>query len=372
MHGGGFYGKIGGMRQYADGKEKQVKKGWIAAAAAALLLAAVCLKDAAGNRLGRFDTEFLGLFDTVTSITGYAEDEETFDRYAGEIRRQLEEYHRLYDRYNTYEGINNIKTINDQAGVAPVEVDPRILGLLEEAVSMYEETGGKLNVAMGSVLTVWHEYREKGNAHPEKARLPEEARLREAMDHMDIRDVIIDREASTVYLADPEMSLDVGAVAKGYAAEQVIRDLERQGAEHLLLNIGGNIRALGSRGDGSPWTAGIQNPDTDSPDRYLHILELEDMSLVTSGSYQRYYTVDGKPYHHIIDPDTGMPENRYVSVTVLCPDSGMADALSTALFNMEPEAGRQLAERMGAEVLWVRPDGMETATPGLDPYLADR
>ena len=103
---------------------------------------------------------------------------------------------------------------------------------------MYEETGGKLNVAMGSVLTVWHEYREEGNAHPEKARLPEEARLREAMEHMDIRDVIIDREASTVYLADPEMSLDVGAVAKGYAAEQVIRDLERQGAEHLLLNIG--------------------------------------------------------------------------------------------------------------------------------------
>ena len=131
-------------------------------------------------------------------------------------------------------------------------------------------------------------------------------------------------------------------------------------------------RALGCRGDGSPWTAGIQNPDTDSPDRYLHILELEDMSLVTSGSYQRYYTVDGKPYHHIIDPDTGMPENRYVSVTVLCPDSGMADALSTALFNMEPEAGRQLAERMGAEVLWVRPDGTETATPGLDPYLADQ
>ena len=154
--------------------------------------------------------------------------------------------------------------------------------------------------------------------------------------------------------------------------EELRRDLERQGAEHLLLNIGGNIRALGCRGDGSPWTAGIQNPDTDSPDRYLHILGLEDMSLVTSGSYQRYYTVDGKPYHHIIDPDTGMPENRYVSVTVLCPDSGMADALSTALFNMEPEAGRQLAERMGAEVLWVRPDGMETATPGLDPYLVDR
>lgn len=135
---------------------------------------------------------------------------------------------------------------------------------------------------------------------------------------------MIDEAASTVYLADPEMRLDVGAVAKGYAVERACRAAEEKGIESLLVSVGGNVRAIGSMdGRGSPWKVGVQNPGMgEGGPQFLCTVGLRDRSLVTSGSYQRYYTVDGKTYHHIIDPETLMPAAYYTAVSVLTPDSG--------------------------------------------------
>jgi thiamine biosynthesis lipoprotein len=165
------------------------------------------------------------------------------------------------------------------------------------------------------------------------------------------------------------MRLDVGAVAKGYATEQVARWLEAQGVSGWLLNVGGNVRAVGKKPDGSLWMAGLENPDEDAKD-YLAYLQLESEALVTSGSYQRYYIVDGKSYHHIIHPDTLMPSEGYLSVSVICPDSGMGDALSTALFCMPLEDGKALVESMeGVEALWLTTDGVQTTTSGWHKYV---
>ena len=147
-----------------------------------------------------FDTTFIGAFDTVTMIKGYADDEAAFKRYADEATDMLMEYHRLYDIYNTYPGINNLKTLNDSAGQGPVAVDERIIDLLLRSKQAFEETDGKLNVALGAVLRIWHDYREAGLLDPENARLPDMAELRAAAEHCDMDDVLIDPMAGTVEL----------------------------------------------------------------------------------------------------------------------------------------------------------------------------
>lgn len=318
----------------------------------------------------RYDAQFLDLFDTVTSIVGYADDKEKFTAFAQAFHDELEQYHRLYDIYNDYEGINNLKTVNDNAGIAPVKVDRRIIDLLLTARAMDRETGERMNVAMGSVLSIWHEYRTAGIEDPAHALLPPMEELRAAAHHTDIDKLVIDEANSTVFLEDEKMSLDVGAIAKGYATEKVCEKLETDGLSHALISVGGNVRAIGARNDGSPWKVGIQNPDSGSGEKYIHSVSLASRSLVTSGSYQRYYTVEGKTYHHIIDPDTLLPSNRYLSVTVLCPDSGLADAMSTALFNMDLAEGKKLVNgMMETEAMWILPDGTEAYTEGFQSYI---
>ncbi len=327
-----------------------------------LLISAAMLLNTASCGLRkpvRYEAAFLKLFDTKTTIVAYTDNKEEFARYSQLIYDSLNEYHQLYDIYNSYEGISNIKTINDQAGKAPVKVDSRIIDLLKFSKQWYEKTGGKVNVAMGSVLSIWHDYREKGMEDPDSAELPPLERLKEAAMHTDINKVIINEEKSTVYLEDPEMSLDVGAVAKGYATEQVSRIAYENGFTSGLISVGGNVRAIGFKGDNKqPWNVGIQNPETDQDLPDLHVLDIIDASLVTSGIYERYYTVDGRDYHHIIDPDTLFPSVEYKSVSIMCRDSGMADALSTAIFNMNIDEGMDFVKSLpDVEVLWVLSNG---------------
>lgn len=335
-------------------------------AAIALLSPAACGK----KQDKRYEATFLQLFDTVTEVIGYAKNEEEFMADAQKIRDLLMEYHQLYDIYNDYEGISNIKTINDNAGIAPVKVDQRIIDLLEFGEDAYEMSGGKVNIAFGAVLKVWHDYREAGTNDPENAQLPPYELLEEKARHTDISMMVIDKENSTVYLKDKEMSIDVGAIAKGYATEQVAEIMEEAGFEKGLISIGGNVRAIGSRIDDTNWNVGIQDPDLESEKKNLFVLKLSDYSLVTSGDYQRYYTVYGKTYHHIIDPETLMPADHFKAVSIVCPDSGFADALSTAVFTLPFEQGLSLVEGLEeVEAVWVFTDGSIRSSSGFEGFL---
>lgn len=319
-----------------------------------------------------FDAQYFDYFDTFTSFTAYAEDEDQFEEYEKLFQSELERYHRLFNIYESYSGINNIRTVNQNAGVAPVQVEDEILELLEFAREEYEKTEGKVNVAMGSVLSVWHEYRQKGIQNPKEARLPDKDKLERAAEHMDMEKVLIDRQKGTVYLEDPDMSLDVGAVAKGYASQKICEELRQAGVTSALINIGGNVQTIGAKENKNPWRVGIQNPDPSGSRPYLHALGLQDMALVTSGTYQRYYEVDGVRYHHIINPETLMPSREFASVTVLCSDGGTGDALSTALFNMSLEEGQRLIGSMtGNEAFWVFEDGRQVYSSGFEKYVED-
>lgn len=318
-----------------------------------------------------YQKTFYSLFETVSTLTVYADSEEDFEKAAKYFEDELTKYHRLFDIYNNYDGINNLKTINDYAGIKPVAVDEEIIDLLKFCKAMYIESDGQVNIAFGSVLSIWHDYREAGMENPEAAKLPPMEDLKAAAAHTDIEAVVIDEKNHTVYLEDAAMRLDVGAIAKGYAVEKIGQDLKAQGILNALIDVGGNIKAIGKKPDDSLWRLGLQNPDLDSDEIYLHTIALDEASLVTSGNYQRYYTVDGKRYHHIIKPETLMPYDAYAAVSVICKDSGIGDGLSTALFNMSIEDGRALAEQFDAAVLWVRTDGSEEMTDNFEAFIKD-
>lgn len=294
-----------------------------------------------------YEASFLDLFDTITVIKGPADSKESFQSISQSVHDELYFYHQLFDIYQDYEGLNNLKTVNDQAGIAPVKVDRKIIDLLLDCKGYYDLTGGKVNIAMGSVLKLWHEARNEGINDPANAKLPDSDALQKAVLHTAMDALIIDTEASTVFVSDPDVRLDVGAVAKGWSVQRVAENLPAG----LLISVGGNVFATGPKDDkGTPWVVGVQNPDGGD---YLHTIYVSHGSVVTSGDYQRCYMVDGKLYHHIIDPETLFPSTYWRSVTIVCDDSGLADALSTALFLLPLEEGQKLLEQCGAQGLWV-------------------
>lgn len=335
-----------------------------------LLISVLSFAGGCRNKPQRYEASFLQLFDTVTTIVAISDNKSDFTEMAQFIHDDLYEYHKLYDIYNNYDGVNNIKTINDNAGKSPIKVDRKIIDLLLFAKAIYKETGGMCNIAMGSVLKIWHNYRETGINDPENALLPPMEDLQKAALHTDIEMVVIDENNSTVYLSDSQMSLDVGAVAKGYAVERVCRDAIARGYDSLLVSVGGNVRAVGYKEGDTLWKVAVQNPDTESDNKELLTTSVHDKAVVTSGIYERYYTVDRIMYHHIIDPKTLMPSTYYKSLTIICDDSGEADGLSTALFNMPYEDGlKYIINHSGIEAMWVMPDGKINESPGFKDYL---
>ncbi len=321
--------------------------------------------------LQRFESEFTGLFDTLTLIIGYAEKKADFDLQVQALMDDLESYHQLYDIYQRYPGITNLRDVNQAAGQGPVEVDQKIIDLLLFAQTYAPQTGDRVNIALGPVLSLWHEAREAGNLDPSAARLPDPSDLEAASLHTNAQDLIIDPVKKTVEIRDPLLSLDVGAIAKGYAVEAAARAAQDRGVTHMLISVGGNVRAIGGRGNGDPWKVGVDQPDK-AKEGYLAVLKIDNLSLVTSGVTERFYIVDGQSYHHIIDPDTLFPENRYQSVSVINPDSGLADLLSTSLFNLDLEQGLALVESLAdTEALWCLADGSLARSSGFSDYECD-
>ncbi|MEG0270201.1 MAG: FAD:protein FMN transferase [Clostridia bacterium] len=330
------------------------------------LLILLCPTNSSRAEAQRYELSFFDVFDTYSTIIFYADSKAQADEWGKLAHSELMAYHQLYDIYHEYEGVTGLCAVNRMAGQAPVRVDERLLSLLLFSKEMDALTQGRVNIAMGSVLTLWHDARQDSLAQPEKAALPDRAALEAAQKHTNIEQLVLDEAASTVFFADPLLKLDVGAIAKGYATERVAQVLIQHGVTSALLSIGGNVRAIGAKADGDAYQVAIQNPDQGAGDPVLLALPIVNTSVVTSGDYERFFTVDGKNYHHIIDPDTLMPSAYMRSVTILTQDGGLADALSTALFLMPQEKGQALLDQLGnAEAIWVTPEGTVVKSGGL-------
>ena len=319
-------------------------------------------------------------FDTLFEQTEFGYDRDAMEKRFDNSVSIFARCNDLFDIYNLYKGTNNLKTVNDNAGIAPVEVDETVIEMLRCARQFYDLSNGEFDITMGALLQVWHRYREEGillNYEEKTAPVPSYEELAEAKKHSGWDKVIIDEENNTVYLSDPEMSLDVGGIAKGYAAEMIGQSMDIDEVVYATVNAGRNIRTVHSKADGSPWNIAIMDPAGETS---ICLVQMDGSgSFVTSGDYERYYIgEDGKRYHHIIDPATLYPADYYHSVSVVTPDSGAADCLSTTLFTMSIEDGKKVIEQYKAlsgnpcEAVWIMDPERSQDCEGIEvsPYFA--
>lgn len=345
-------------------------KRWIALLATLTLLTFVFPAAADGTKYSR---TMMGLFHTDVTLIGYCESQAEFDHVADQTLARLNEYNKIFDAYNSYPGLNNLWYVNRYAGQGPVEIPDELYDLIVWCQNQWNEGRQETNIALGAVLSIWHDYRTAGMENPAAAQIPDRTDLQNAMAHTNFDDVILNPQTRTVYFADPQLKLDIGAVAKGYAADLLGEYLSTE-MPSFLLSLGGNVLAGDAPQDGRRhWGVSVQDPNgiqyyniaTD----ILDVLYVDGVSVVTSGDYMRYYTVNGQRYHHIIDPDTLMPASHMRAVTVVCPSSTLADFMTTTLFTMPYEEGRALVEEMdGVEALWVLGDHSIKMSSGMAQY----
>ncbi len=317
-------------------------------------------------------TTYYDFFDTKTVISSYSNDSQAkFKENCDAVSELFSHYHKLFDIYNEYDGINNLCTVNKNAGISPVKVDKRLLDFLLYAIDVCKKTELEINIAMGSVLSLWHTAREYSTANEDKAYIPSESSLIASSKHMNIDSIVIDKNASTVYISDKETSIDVGAIGKGYAVKMASQLLRARGANGYIIDAGGNIEIIGSKENGKSFITGITNPKKDHEKPFALTIDILDTACVTSGDYERFYTVNGTNYHHIIDKDTLMPSEHFSSVTVVCKDSAIADALSTALFCMSYDDGIMLISKFDdVDVFWICKNGEMRMTDGFNSLIS--
>ena len=204
-----------------------------------------------------YSATWFDLFDTVAIVQGYAAGQDEWNTQAAAVQEDLSHYNELFDIYNHYDDVVNLYDVNAGAAAAPVAVDDELYAFLRWCKdTVYPATDGATNIAAGAVLRLWHDARESDSPAP-----PEAEAIAAALEHIDIENLVLDDDAKTVYFADPAMTLDVGAVGKGYAVEQTAQAAQARGLTSALLNIGGNVRAIGTKPGGKLWTAGVENDE---------------------------------------------------------------------------------------------------------------
>jgi len=316
-----------------------------------LLTAVACVLSGCRKSDAQFSQTYYGAFDTVVALTTCAPDRAAFDRIASDFSDRLFALHAAFDRYQPHPGVNGLYALN-AAGGQWVEVEPELYDLLLKCREWRALGGERVNPALGNLFELWHRFRDAGEG------VPSPEALEAAAGHSDFS--ALELEGGRARLSDPEVTLDLGAVAKGYAAG-LLGELVSGTTDCYLIDAGGNVVA--GRKPGGAWRVGVRNPDGGD---VLAVLNLTDACAVTSGDYQRYYEVDGVRYHHLIDPDTRMPGHFMRQVTVLAGDSGYADYLSTLLFLSPPGDALALAEALeGVEAIFVLNDGTIQRTSGV-------
>ena len=302
-------------------------------------------------------------FDTPITIVGYEDNAKHFEKAKQLFWDTIQTYHKLLDAYTTYDGVANIAYLNQMAGKGEVSVSSEMVEFLLFAKEMHAKTNGMVNIAMGSVIDLWHTQQEQYDNGGTVA-LPLANALHEASLHTDIEHLAINQSNNTVAIADEKLMLNAGALAKGYVAEIAAAKLHAAGYTHYALDLGGNLRLIGNKDGKNLWHVGVSSPAYDGS--HVTSLRLEDTSLVTSGSYQRFFTFEGKKYHHIIDPRTLFPaESDFVSVSICTQNAALADALSTYLFMLTKEEGLAfVASLPDAEAFWIESDGQTFSSPG--------
>lgn len=293
------------------------------------------------------------LMDTLVTISVVADSGEKAEKA---MERAFDEIASLDGTLNFFSGRSEVSLINRNAGVSPVEVSPSTIDLLTKALSASEKTEGAFDATIGPEIALWDFA---------AGRMPDDKTVRARLPLVNYKRLRVDRERSTAYLSERGMSIDLGAIAKGYAADRAVEELKELGIGAGLVSVAGDIKGFGLKPDGGAWKIGIRNPRATGADDIMATIELRDEAVSTSGDYERYFIKDGKRYHHILDPGTGYPSPWCRSVTVIAKDGVDADSFSTAVFVMGPERGMDVLRTMGFEGVIVDREGKVHVTPAL-------
>ena len=299
-----------------------------------------------------FESRNFFYMDTYINVKIYDLDN---DDVFSEVENIYKTYHELADRYHGYDSTINVYYLkNNDSLDEKIELDDKLCSMIELGLEYNEKTNGKFNINMAEILDVWKKYRESESGIPTLEEL-EAAKNK-------INPITF---VSKCTILNNHPSIDLGAIAKGYATEEVGKYLQEKGINKFIINAGGNV-LVGDHYDNDRYKICLETPDQTKS--IYKVLKLNNNSVVTSGGYERFYTYEGKNYHHIIDYNTMFPANNFKSVTIVTNDSALADILSTSLFLLSIDEGKKLIEDMDVDVIWYTIDDQIITTEGIENY----
>jgi thiamine biosynthesis lipoprotein len=294
------------------------------------------------------------LMDTLVAITVVSDSKDTAEKAIDAAFSEIEYLEKLSNHYSSD---SEITRINRNAGISEVKVSYDILKLLEKALYVSENTEGAFDVTMGPVIALYDFHK--------KIR-PDDGMIKKTLSLVNYRDIIINRDRSTVLLKRKGMLIDLGGIAKGYAADKAAETLKKNRVRSGLVAVAGDIKAFGLKPDGKPWKIGIRNPESgDKEDDIMATIELKDMAISTSGDYERFFISGGKRYHHLLDPKTGLSAQECRSVSIITKEGAFTDAFATGIFILGPEQGVKVLDKLGFEGMIIDSQGKSHLTQGI-------
>ncbi len=278
------------------------------------------------------------------------------------VEKAIERVTEIENRMSAFKAKSDISKLRENSGKGAQMIHRDTFHLIRKAIEFAELSNGAFDPTIRPLVELWG-INKKGSY------IPSDSEIQEAVNLVDYHDIRLNNKSLSGFLKRPGQALDLGGIAKGFAADEIRRILTENRIQSALVNLGGNVIAIGKRPDGQPWQIGIQNPLAPTG-QYLGILSAADKTVVTSGSNERFFMKNGIRYHHILDSRTGKPaQSSLLSVTAVCECSADADALTTALFILGPEMGFPLLSKVKAEAIFVADDLTVTATRGLLPHF---
>ncbi len=305
------------------------------------------------------------IMDTLISIKVYSSDAELGRKALDEAFAQFTRIGNLTDRFAVKNlanpEISDVYRINQNAGLQPVQVSKDTLAMLKKSNYFAHLSDGAFDVTVGPLMDLWGF--GQGQYY-----VPSDNELKLKLALVGYDAIVVDQAEKTVFLPEKGMEIDLGGIAKGYATDMAVQKLRQMGIQSAIINAGGNVYALGTKPDGSPWLTGIQDPR--NANKIIAVIQAKDTAVVTSGDYQRYFIRDGISYHHILNPLTGKPAKEASSTTVTAPSATEADVLSTTLFVLGPQAGAEFIQQFpNADAVFIDNQREITLSPDIHKQI---
>lgn len=298
------------------------------------------------------------LMNTIVSITIATESSNAAEKA---IKAAFTEIERIEKLTNFYSDNSEISLINKNAGIMPVKVSNTVIEIIEKAIYISEITNGAFDITIGTISSLYDFSRKIKPSHNE---------IIKRLDFVNYRNIVIDKIKCTVFLKKKGMLIDTGGITKGYASDKAVEILKKYNIKSGLVAVGGEIHVFGTKPDGNFWKIGIKDPDSNSSERdIIAAVELSDASISTSGDYQKFFVLDEKKYHHILNPKTGQPADLCKSVTVIGKENSLTDALSTGIFILGTEKGIKILKENGFNGIIIDKNNNLIITQGLDKKI---